>query len=103
MNVTRKQTTSKTTTSHADTILFDIPGAGPHTITPLTPLPDITDAVYIDGDSDGCALAVPCIIIDGTSAAPALDAPASHRAKAVLLHHRTGSVATDSATHELNK
>ena len=33
----------------ADTIAFNIPGAGVHTITPLTPLPDITEAVTIDG------------------------------------------------------
>jgi hypothetical protein len=32
-----------------DTIAFSIPGAGVHTITPVTPLPSITDAVVIDG------------------------------------------------------
>src|SRR4051794_298487 len=32
-----------------DTITFKIPGAGVHTITPLTALPDISDAVIIDG------------------------------------------------------
>ena len=34
-----------------DTITFDIPGAGPHTISPLTGLPDITDPAFIDGYS----------------------------------------------------
>jgi CSLREA domain-containing protein len=33
----------------ADIIAFNIPGAGVKTITPLTPLPDITDPVTIDG------------------------------------------------------
>lgn len=34
-----------------DTILFDIPGTGPHTISPLSPLPAITDTVFINGYS----------------------------------------------------
>ncbi len=34
-----------------NTIAFDIPGSGPHVIQPITPLPDITDAVFIDGYS----------------------------------------------------
>jgi hypothetical protein len=33
----------------ADTIAFNIPGAGVHTITPASALPSITDAVVIDG------------------------------------------------------
>ena len=33
----------------ADTIVFNIPGAGPHTIQPLSALPTITDPVVIDG------------------------------------------------------
>ena len=32
-----------------DTIAFNIPGAGPHTIQPLSALPSITDPVIIDG------------------------------------------------------
>lgn len=32
-----------------DIIAFDIPGPGPHTIQPLSALPDITDPVLIDG------------------------------------------------------
>ena len=32
-----------------DTIAFDIPGDGPHTIQPSSGLPGITDSVYIDG------------------------------------------------------
>jgi hypothetical protein len=34
-----------------DTIAFDIPGAGVHTISPVTPLPGITDPAVIDGYS----------------------------------------------------
>lgn len=34
-----------------DTITFDIPGTGPHTIAPLSALPAITDPVIIDGCS----------------------------------------------------
>ncbi len=32
-----------------DTITFAIPGAGPHTIQPMSPLPTLTDPVVIDG------------------------------------------------------
>src|SRR5262245_59923309 len=32
-----------------DIINFNIPGPGPHTITPITPLPLATDPVVIDG------------------------------------------------------
>ena len=35
--------------SRRDTIAFEIPGAGVHTIRPLSPLPSITDPVLIDG------------------------------------------------------
>ncbi|NNF04471.1 MAG: hypothetical protein HKN17_08390, partial [Rhodothermales bacterium] len=41
--------------SGADVILFDIPGAGPHVITPTSALPVITDAVLIDGTSQAGA------------------------------------------------
>src|SRR5688572_29814256 len=34
-----------------DTISFEIPGAGPHTITLNGPLPEVTDTVVIDGYS----------------------------------------------------
>jgi len=33
----------------ADSISFNIPGGGVRTITPASPLPDITDSVVIDG------------------------------------------------------
>lgn len=38
-----------------DTIAFNIPGAGVHTITPVTLLPDITGSVIIDGANGGVA------------------------------------------------
>jgi hypothetical protein len=37
------------TSAGADTIAFDIPGSGVHTITPLTALPAITQSLTIDG------------------------------------------------------
>jgi hypothetical protein len=39
------------TSAPADTIQFDIPGTGPFTISPLTPLPVLTHATIIDGYS----------------------------------------------------
>src|SRR5262245_46147936 len=41
----------------ADPIEFDIPGSGVHTIVPATPLPQITEAVTIDGYTQTGALA----------------------------------------------
>lgn len=65
-----------------DTIRFDIPGTGPHTITPLSALPAATDTVFIDGYSQAGALpatastsATLMIQLRGTSAgaAPGLE------------------------------
>src|SRR5262249_60463442 len=36
-------------TSTLDSIQFNIPGANLHTISPLSPLPEITDDVFLDG------------------------------------------------------
>ncbi len=36
-------------TGGTDTIAFNIPGSGPHTIQPSSPLPSVTDPVIIDG------------------------------------------------------
>jgi len=44
-------------TPGADTIKFDIPGSGVHTISPASKLPTITDAVTIDGYSQPGATA----------------------------------------------
>lgn len=45
----RQALTDANATPGADVIAFAIPGAGPHTLQPLTPLPQITDAVTLDG------------------------------------------------------
>jgi hypothetical protein len=45
-------------TAGLDSIFFNIPGAGPHVITPLNDLPDITDPVIVAGYSEpGAAFA----------------------------------------------
>jgi hypothetical protein len=48
----RQAITDANNTAGADTITFNISGAGVHTITPLTVLPTITEAVTIDGYSE---------------------------------------------------
>jgi len=52
----------------ADTISFNIPGAGPHTIMPTSAYPGITDPVIIDGSTEPDFVSDPIIEIDGTSA-----------------------------------
>jgi hypothetical protein len=49
-----------------DYILFNIPGTGVHTITPLTPLPPITDIVTIDATGDD--LVTPTVELNGSQA-----------------------------------
>jgi hypothetical protein len=52
-----------------DKILFTIPGAGPHVITPATQLPGISDPVVIDATPSGaCNGGAPTVEIDGVSA-----------------------------------
>ncbi len=54
-----------------DTISFNIPGGGVHTITLLSPIPTINDAVAIDGTTQpGYAAQQPVIEIDGSLAGP---------------------------------
>jgi hypothetical protein len=50
----------------ADSIIFNIPGAGPHSISPLSRLPDIGDPVLIDGASQPGYIGWPLIELDGT-------------------------------------
>ncbi|MCB9450499.1 MAG: CSLREA domain-containing protein [Anaerolineaceae bacterium] len=52
----------------ADTIAFNIPGAGPHTIQPTSALPTITDPVIIDGWTEPDFAGSPVIEIDGSLA-----------------------------------
>ncbi|MCG8404534.1 MAG: hypothetical protein MI923_04970, partial [Phycisphaerales bacterium] len=54
-----------------EVIDFNIPGAGPHTIQPLTPLPTITDPVVIDGKTQPGCTGVPFIELDGSLAGSA--------------------------------
>ena len=59
-----------------DTITFDIPGTGPFTIQPVTPLPEITDPVIIDGFSQSGASASKSVLLielDGTNAGSGSD------------------------------
>ena len=49
-----------------DVIRFDVTGAGPHIIQPLTDLPTITEAIIIDGTSEPDYSGVPNIILDGS-------------------------------------
>jgi CSLREA domain-containing protein len=51
-----------------DTITFAIPGTGPFTIAPATPLPVISDQVVIDGTTQPGYDGAPAIAIDGSSA-----------------------------------
>ena len=52
----------------ADTINFNIAGAPPHTITPLSPLPQITEAVTINGTSQPDFSGTPVVEISGLNA-----------------------------------
>jgi CSLREA domain-containing protein len=51
-----------------NTITFDIPGAGPHTIQPTSALPALVDPVTIDGRTDPDFAGVPIIVLDGLQA-----------------------------------
>ncbi len=51
-----------------DTIAFDIPGLGPHTIQPTSALPTITDSVIIDGTTEPDFAGTPIIELDGSNA-----------------------------------
>lgn len=55
----------------ADVINFAIPGPGPHTIAPLTALPAITEALTLDGTTQGgYTSAAKQIVLDGVSMDP---------------------------------
>jgi parallel beta-helix repeat protein len=55
-------------TNGLDRIVFQIPGAGVHTITLLAALPAITDSVVIDGTAQPGYAGTPLIELDGSSA-----------------------------------
>ena len=54
--------------SGPDTINFNIPGGGPHTITPASPLPAITGNVTINGASEPDFAGTPVVELNGASA-----------------------------------
>ncbi|MGH2658128.1 MAG: right-handed parallel beta-helix repeat-containing protein [Actinomycetota bacterium] len=54
-------------TAELDTIVFAL-AAGSTTISPATPLPDITAPIFIDGTSQDTAAATPPVTIDGSGA-----------------------------------
>src|SRR4051812_43367732 len=47
--------------SGLDTIAFDVPGAGAHTITPTSPPPDVTDPAIIDASTQPGHAGLPLI------------------------------------------
>jgi hypothetical protein len=49
-----------------DTIRFDLPGAGPHVIQPLSPLPIIANPLTLDGSSQPGTSTAPRIVLDGS-------------------------------------
>ncbi|MBC8374577.1 MAG: T9SS type A sorting domain-containing protein, partial [FCB group bacterium] len=51
-----------------DTIKFDIPGSGPHTIQLFSSLPTITDPIVIDGTTEPDFSGSPVIELDGSTA-----------------------------------
>jgi hypothetical protein len=53
-----------------NTITFAIPGTGPFTISPLTPLPNVTEAVSIDATTQPGYPGHPIVAVDGTNAGP---------------------------------
>jgi uncharacterized repeat protein (TIGR01451 family) len=56
--------------SMQDSIVFNIPGTGPHTIRPASALPTIADPVAIYGTSQPGYVDRPAIELDGTDAGP---------------------------------
>jgi titin len=57
----------------SDTIIFDLPGSGAHTIRPNTPLPSITDTVVLDGTFQPGYAGSPLVELDGSLAGPNAD------------------------------
>ena len=78
----------------ADTIAFNIPGAGVHTIAPLTALPPITDPVTIDGYSQPGASVNTLPLAQGTNAVILieLDGQGAAQGPAGLLLSAAGTV-----------
>ena len=69
----REAITAANANAGTDTIEFDIVGAGPHTISPASALPTITDPVIIDGTSEPDFGGTPVIELDGSGAGASVD------------------------------
>ncbi|MBZ0296029.1 MAG: right-handed parallel beta-helix repeat-containing protein, partial [Anaerolineae bacterium] len=74
----REAITAANANSGTDTIAFDIPGAGPHTIQPITQLPAMTDAVIIDGTTEPDYVDIPIVVLSGISLVDATDVHGLH-------------------------
>jgi hypothetical protein len=64
----RQAITSANSTATLDTIVFSIPGGGVKTISPLSPLPVITQPLIIDGPSQPGFSGTPLIELNGNAA-----------------------------------
>jgi hypothetical protein len=75
----------------ADTINFNIPGAGPHTISPGSALPAITAPVTVDGTSEPDFAGTPIIQLDGSGAGAGADGlritDGSSTVKGLVINH----------------
>ena len=60
-------------TAGVDNITFNIPGAGPHTITPAAALPTVSDPVLINGTTQPTFAGTPVIVLNGASAGAGVD------------------------------
>jgi len=84
-------------TAGVDTVLFNIAGAGPHTIALVSELPDITEAVVLDGTTQPDYQGTPVVRLDGTTAGPAaagfrIEGGASTIRGLAILHFQDGIV-----------
>jgi hypothetical protein len=59
---------SNAASGQTNTIDFAIPGGGVQTVSPLTPLPPITQAVLVDGESQPGFAGTPLVQLDGSQA-----------------------------------
>ena len=64
----RQAITDANTAAGADTIAFNIPSAGPYTISPTSALPTITGTATVDGTTQPGFSGTPIIELDGTLA-----------------------------------
>ncbi|HET9667035.1 MAG TPA: FG-GAP-like repeat-containing protein, partial [Desertimonas sp.] len=89
-----------------DTITFNIPGPGPHTIAPTGDLPDITQPVVIDGTTQPDYAGTPLIEINGQNAGTAFGLVVNGsnsivRGLAINRFHHVGIVLSGAGGHRL--